>query len=224
MANNKMTNDARYRYRITFTKDEAQRFTGHLDLHRAWGRLLRRAGLPSLYSKGFNPRPRIQLSTALPLGCTSEHELADIWLTEEIPCREMHERLERSAQPGTRILEVERADLKEPALPNQIDAVSYNVEFESDQTEEDLSSAIHDLLKTKVIERERRGKTYDLRPLIQELEISSGGMGYPLIRMKLAAKEGATGRPEEVLLALALDPSTARIHKTHLHMVQVKSS
>ena len=90
-----MANDLRYRYRITFTKDEAQRFTSHLDLHRAWGRLLRRAGLPLLYSQGFNPRPRIQLSTALPLGCTSEHELADIWLTEEIPCSEILERLQQ---------------------------------------------------------------------------------------------------------------------------------
>lgn len=215
-----MANDDRYRYRITFTKDEAQRFTSHLDLHRAWGRLLRRAGLPLLYSKGFNPRPRIQLSTALPLGCTSEHELADIWLIEEIPCDEIQERLQHSAPPGTRILGVERAALSEPALPSQIDAVSYIVQIDADLIEEELSSAIHDLLLIKVIERERRGKTYDLRPLIHELEISSEGMEHPSIRMKLAAKEGATGRPEEVLLALDLDPSMAKIHRIHLHMVQ----
>ncbi len=215
-----MANDDRYRYRITFTKDEAQRFTSHLDLHRAWGRLLRRAGLPLLYSQGFNPRPRIQLSTALPLGCTSEHELADIWLTEEIPCSEILERLQHSAPPGTRIIAVEQAALNEPALPRQIDAVSYIVQIDADLSEEELSSTIHDLLLTKVLERERRGKTYDLRPLIHELEISSKGMEHPSIRMKLAAKEGATGRPEEVLLALDLDPSTAKIHRIHLHMVQ----
>ena len=215
-----MANDDRYRYRITFTKDEAQRYTSHLDLHRAWGRLLRRAGLPLLYSKGFNPRPRIQLSTALPLGCTSEHELADIWLTEEIPYDEIQERLQHSAPPGTRILTVEFAALNEPALPSQIDAVSYIVQIDADLIEEELSSAIHDLLLIKVIERERRGKTYDLRPLIHELEISSDGMEHPSIRMKLTAKEGATGRPEEVLLALDLDPSMAKIHRIHLHMVQ----
>ncbi|MFA9402314.1 MAG: TIGR03936 family radical SAM-associated protein [Anaerolineales bacterium] len=215
-----MANDDRYRYRITFTKDEAQRYTSHLDLHRAWGRLLRRARLPLLYSKGFNPRPRIQLSTALPLGCTSEHELADIWLTEEIPYDEIQERLQHSAPPGTRILTVEFAALNEPALPSQIDAVSYIVQIDADLIEEELSSAIHDLLLIKVIERERRGKTYDLRPLIHELEISSDGMEHPSIRMKLAAKEGATGRPEEVLLALDLDPSMAKIHRIHLHMIQ----
>ena len=215
-----MANDDRYRYRITFTKDEAQRYTSHLDLHRAWGRLLRRAGLPLLYSKGFNPRPRIQLSTALPLGCTSEHELADIWLTEEIPYDEIQERLQHSAPPGTRILTVEFTALNEPALPSQIDAVSYIAQIDAHLSEEELSNAIHDLLLIKVLERERRGKTYDLRPLIHELEISSDGMEHPSIRMKLAAKEGATGRPEEVLLALDLDPSMAKIHRIHLHMVQ----
>jgi len=130
------------------------------------------------------------------------------------------ERLQHSAPPGTRILEVERAALNEPSLPNQIDAVSYIAKIEPGLTEEELSSTIHDLLLTKVLERERRGKTYDLRPLIHELEISSKGMEHPSIRMKLAAKEGATGRPEEVLLALDLDPSTAKIHRIHLHMVQ----
>ncbi len=219
-----MANDARYRYRITFTKDEAQRFTSHLDLHRAWGRLLRRARLPVLYSKGFNPRPRILLSTALPLGCTSEHELADIWLTEDIACSEILKRLRRSTPPGTRILEVERAALNEPSLPNQIDAVSYIIQIEADLIEENLSSTIHDLLLTKVLERERRGKNYDLRPLIQELEISSRGIEPLSIKMKLTAKEGATGRPEEVLFALNLDSSTAKIHKTLLHMIVAKPS
>jgi hypothetical protein len=109
--------------------------------------------------------------------------------------------------------------LNEPALPNQIDAVSYIAKIDAGLIEE-LSSAIHDLLVIKVLERERRGKTYDLRPLIHELEISSDGIEHPSIRMKLAAKEGATGRPEEVLLALDLDPSTAKIHRIHLHMVQ----
>ena len=219
-----MANETHYRYRITFTKDEAQRYTSHLDLHRAWGRLLRRAMLPSLYSKGFNPRQRIQLSTALPLGCTSEHELADIWLTEELPCGEILKRLQRSAPPGTRVLAVEHAALNEPALTNQIDAVSYLVQVDADRTDKELSSAIHKLLLTKTVERERRGKNYDLRPLILGLEIAGSGMERPSIKMKLAAKEGATGRPEEVLLALELDPSTAKIIRTHLHMAHDSSS
>jgi hypothetical protein len=34
--------------------------------------------------------------------------------------------------------------------------------------------------------------------------------------MRLAAREGATGRPEEVLESLGLDPTAARIERTAL--------
>jgi radical SAM-linked protein len=43
------------------------RYTGHLDLHRAWERTFRRARLPLAYSQGFHPQPRLNLACALPL-------------------------------------------------------------------------------------------------------------------------------------------------------------
>ena len=60
------------------------RFTGHLDLHRAWERTFRRAGLPLAYSQGFNPHPRLNLASALPLGFTSEGEVIDVWLEQDL--------------------------------------------------------------------------------------------------------------------------------------------
>jgi radical SAM-linked protein len=76
------------RVRIHFHKTEAMRFTGHLDLHKAWERALRRAGSRSAlrlaYSQGFHPQPRIHLACALPLGFTSECEVVDVWLENEI--------------------------------------------------------------------------------------------------------------------------------------------
>ena len=45
-----------------FSKTDAMRYTGHLDLHRAWERTFRRAGLPLAYTQGFSPHPRINLA------------------------------------------------------------------------------------------------------------------------------------------------------------------
>ena len=73
-----------YRYRLTFGKEERIRFTGHLDIHRAWERTFRRAGLPLAYRQGFNPRPRLNIGSALPLGHSSTAELMDFWLEEEL--------------------------------------------------------------------------------------------------------------------------------------------
>jgi uncharacterized protein (DUF2344 family) len=71
------------RIRAEFAKTEAMRFTSHLDLYRAWERLLRRAGLPLQFSQGYNPRPKLQLAAPLPLGMTSQVEIIDFWLSGE---------------------------------------------------------------------------------------------------------------------------------------------
>ena len=71
------------RIRVTFSKTYHMRYTSHLDVHRTWERTLRRARLPLAYSQGFNPRPKINLAAALPLGFTSDCEIVEFWLDEE---------------------------------------------------------------------------------------------------------------------------------------------
>ncbi len=44
------------RYQITFSKTDAMRFTGHLDLHTTLERTMRRANLPLVYSERNSPR------------------------------------------------------------------------------------------------------------------------------------------------------------------------
>ncbi len=68
------------RLRVTFSKGGPLVYTSHLDLARAWERALRRAGVGLVYSGGFNPRPKLQLAAALPLGHTAEAEWLDVWL------------------------------------------------------------------------------------------------------------------------------------------------
>jgi hypothetical protein len=67
-------------------------------------------------------------------------------------------------------------------------------------------------MESKSILRERRGKPYDLRPLIEEVSLVPEGK----IFMKLAAREGATGRPEEVLDVLGIAFEETRIERTRL--------
>jgi hypothetical protein len=66
-------------------------------------------------------------------------------------------------------------------------------------------------LASESIIRTRREKEYDLRPLIEGLDLMDGK-----ISMKLAAREGATGRPEEVLDVLGIAFEGTRIERTRL--------
>ncbi len=95
------------RLRITFAKTPAMRFTGHLDLHRAWERTFRRAGLPLAYSEGFNPHPRLNLASALPLGFTGQGEVIDAWLEQDLPLPEIQAALQRALPPGFQVAQIE---------------------------------------------------------------------------------------------------------------------
>jgi len=207
------------RYRISFAKTPAIRFTSHLDIHHAWERMLRRAQVPLVYSQGFNPRPRINLSTALPLGCTSECELADVWMEEERSPADLLQDLRRVAPLGLHITAVERVEKQQPSLQIQIVAVEYEVYLDPAPPLEELRSSVQTVLEAETLPRQRRGKDYDLRPLIEAIEVIQDNGEGPQLGMRLAAREGATGRPEEVLLALNLDPTLARSHRTRLIMV-----
>jgi hypothetical protein len=66
------------------------------------------------------------------------------------------------------------------------------------------------------IMRERRGKPYNLRPLVQTLTIEPGGADRVVIRSRLQATQEGTGRPDELAAALGLDPVAVKIKRTQL--------
>jgi len=85
-----------------FTKGEPVKFVGHLDLMRVVERAMRRSGFPVAYSQGFNPRPRMAFAAALTLGATSEFELCQLDLAEDL-------------DPDRVALELERLQAQLPA-------------------------------------------------------------------------------------------------------------
>jgi len=203
------------RLRITFAKTEAMRYTGHLDLHRTWERTLRRAGLPLAYSQGFKPHPRIVLASALPLGCTSECEVVDVWLEEQLPLDYIHGTLQQAMPPGLHVLQVAEVDPALPALPTQLSASEFQITFRSSVP--DLDMRLEQLLHASELPRVWREKAYDLRPLIFEIRrLPDDEHECQQITVTLAAQEGRTGRPEEVVLALSGEPEMSLIHRTKL--------
>jgi len=203
------------RLRVTFSKTEAMRYTGHLDLYRTLERMLRRSGLPLAYSQGFKPHPRIVLASALPLGYTSQCEVVDIWLEQDLPLPYIQEALHKAAPPGLQVLAVTEVDSRAPALPAQVVASEYLVKFLSPLP--GIESRLAELWNSSSLPRKRREKNYDLRPLIQEIELLPCDQAdTPCLRLVLLAREGATGRPEEVVLALGGTPEKTRIHRTRL--------
>jgi radical SAM-linked protein len=205
------------RIRITFSKQGALRYTGHLDLHNLWERAARRAALPLAYSQGFHPQPKIQIAAALPLGFSSRAELMDIWLKEDRDLAGLRDDLQSMLPSGIQILAMEQVDERSPALQTQVVSADYEVTIPSKHAS-GLDGKVAALLDAESMPRERRGKQYDLRPLIESISLTpiptaeSGSMAL----LRLAAREGATGRPEEVLAALGIPAEETRIERTAL--------
>jgi radical SAM-linked protein len=209
------------RIRITFTKQGALRYTGHLDLHTLLERAARRANLPLAYSRGFHPTPKIQIASALPLGFSSRAEMLDMWLTTDCEVSQLRDDLQATLPKDIQILNIEPVDDRAPALQTQVIAAEYEATLPEDYAS-DLTSRLSTVLEAESLPRERRGKPYDLRPLIESLALtptplpkSGEGQGVRVF-MRLTAREGATGRPEEVLDALGIPAESVRVERTSL--------
>ena len=204
------------RLRITFAKTEAMRYTSHLDLHRTWERTIRRAGLPLSYSQGFNPRPKINLAAALPLGFTSNCEFLEIWLDEDAPESILIEKLENAVPPGIKIYKIENIDPKADKLPNLVCCADYQITLLDPVT--NLAERIDKILESKTLIRERRGKEYNLRPLVESIELQSSAPDEQSFTLRLTARAGATGRPDEVLDEMGIPFNNTRVIRTRLHL------
>ncbi|MCA9936144.1 MAG: DUF2344 domain-containing protein [Ardenticatenaceae bacterium] len=211
------------RLRLTFRKIGPTRYIGHLDLARTLERALNRAKMPITYTQGFNRRPRLAMATALPLGYTSECELADIWLDERMEPDAARTQMMSRMAPGIEIVHVEEVPTNDPSLQSITTETTYVVTLLDAVDTDELRAKITALLAAETAVRVRaRGKKYkeyDLRPLILDLQLPEAD-DETVIVMRLCLEPSKTGRPDEVLLELGLDPLAARIHRTHLALAE----
>ncbi len=216
----------RQRIRLRYAKGEAVKFISHHDEFRLWERALRRANLPLLYKQGFNPQPHIQFAAALGVGITGVNELLDIVLSPPVPLDEAAARLRAKLPPAVTLHALEEVPLNAPPLQTLVIGADYTILLYAapDEIPESLlAERIADFLARTTIwrERERKGKryTYNLRPLVFELRY----LGYDptseehRIFLRVQARSGATGRPDEVVDALGFDDFARTLRRERLY-------
>src|SRR6266545_641178 len=142
------------RIRITFIKQGALRYTGHLDLHRLWERAARRAELPLAYSQGFHPQPKMNMAAALPLGFSSRCEVMDMKLEHDIPLDDLPTRLNATLPSGLQVVDIEQVDERAPALQTQVVSAEYEVTLTEAVGRSELKRRIDSVIKAASIRRE----------------------------------------------------------------------
>ena len=207
--------------RITFGKSGPLKYTSSLDVAKIWERVLRRAGLPILYTQGFNTRPRLQLAMPLPLGITSECEILDIALRETIVLQreELTQCLLQVAPAGLSIHDIQDIDLRESTMQSRILSAEYRVNFLDPVDPALLDQRIHEILKRKTIVveriRKRRRSVMDLRPLIIDLRVDRNS---DLIA-HLSVGDRGNLRPDQLIEQMGLADYHHAVHRFKLHML-----
>ncbi len=164
--------------RLKFSKSGMASYLGHLDVQNAFMRSIALASLPVVYSQGFNRRPKISSSPALPLGYTSEAEYMDILLFREVGA--IVEDLNTHLPAGIEVQEVKWYSGRITAITGQITGIIQRIEFEELPDEVSLDTLKQNFERRKNVyirrERKRREISLDIKAYIQSIEIKGNSL------------------------------------------------
>ena len=96
-----------FKYRIFYKKIDNLRFFSHRDLMRMIYKIVRKSGLPTQYTKGFSPHPKLSFGPPMSLGISGENEFFDINLLRKIREKEIFENLNFNLPKGFILKKVE---------------------------------------------------------------------------------------------------------------------
>ena len=178
-------------YYLIYEKTDNAKYISHLDFVRAYNRTMRRAGLPVAFSEGFNPHPLLGFALPLSVGYTSECELLEFRLTEELPTDEIMRRLNDAAPMGIRILSVHEGKSRMKKLRYAL----YRVTPERMPAETDGFMARGEI----VIDKKTKSgiKDTDIRADIVEIRPGEG-----VLDMVLSAGSDRNLKPDVVIKAM----------------------
>lgn len=193
------------RIRVEFTKSETVRFISHLDVLRYWERVIRRAGLPLAYSQGFTPHPRITFAGPLPVGFTGAAEIMDFQLEERRDPATVEQALALQSSPDMRAVRTYEVPVGAPALQASVTWADYRVVLAG--TDAAKATATLDAFLARdefewVETRKDKERRYNLRAGVAAASVDPLEGGASALRLRLAANQDFTVRPEQVLEAL----------------------
>lgn len=203
-----------YRYRAIFIKEGDFAFLSHLDLQRTFIRALCRAGVPLVFSQGFNPQPRLSFAAPLAVGIESSGEYLEFDLTRHWDSNELVAALSRQLPPQLAVRSVQETDPGAPFLTSLVEAALYLAVLAGPVTE--LAAAVQSLQDAAALTVERKGKNtskrVDIKPFIYKLYLQKTSAESKLFMFLAAGNQGGA-RPAEVLNLLPLGNSVKRVRR-----------
>ena len=162
--------------RLLFIKEEQASYISHLDLMRTFQRVFPRGGLELRHSQGFHPHPLISIVLPLPVGQSSECELLDFEVEQDIDGTGIADMLNPGLPAGLRVRDCYRAE--RPARDLAFLRARLELDYDHGVPDGTLDK-LRELFERDEVLVEKRTKHKDLTqinvvPLIRSIEWSAG--------------------------------------------------
>lgn len=217
---------------IHYTKEEEIKYISHLDLLRLVQRIMRRADVPSSYSQGFNPHPRLAFASALAVGITSEGEYLDVFLDKAQDLKELCQRMNEKSPKGIKFQGGLELDPKTPSLMSLIERAKYLIKIpDIIKGNIDLEDLVKRFLEEKevwVLKTNRKGSSYiDIRDMIHDLHICNNKDDNTYLQGFISTGSKANLKPDLLLDALfgfgkikVPTDTILQIHRLNLYLLK----
>jgi radical SAM-linked protein len=207
------------RLRVRYAKRGRLRFTSHRDFSRAFERAVVRARIPTAYSSGFNPHPRISYAGASPTGAASEAEYLELGLAQVREPRAVRAALDEALPPGLDVLEVVESPGGSLADLLQASVWRIRVPGLSQEAAATAVAAFVDAAEIPVERMTKKGlRTFDCRAAVLSLSSVAREADEECAILEVVLRHGTPSvRPDDVLAGLrsltGLEATAAPFHE-----------
>ncbi len=189
-----LPDDAFTKFELSFSKLEEARFFGHLELGTVFQRAVKRAGLNTRYSKGFNPLMQLSFENALPVGMESEEERLFMYFENQMAPVKIVNLLNRELPHG---LLIAGCKPYHPSKNGNEKSARYRIrllEGYFDKEEVDRFLQLSEFI-FQDLSKKGKTRTTDLRKSVEKISF----INLHAIEMTLKSYNERTVRPMEIL-------------------------
>ncbi len=195
-----MKNENKIIYRVTYTKGDGVKYISHLDFLRCVNRAFKRAKIPVKYSQGFNPHILLNIALPCPVGVSSECEMLDIELREEMDIKTFVKSLNNAMPSGIKILSAQR----KYNLPDfyDIEYALYDISFASSRELDTHSFASQE--SYMIEKKSKRGmKEVNIKDFVKSFTLKAEQDGKYSLSAVICAGNKLNLKPDLLLSAMS---------------------
>ena len=222
----KPNQDKEQKIRMWFGKIDEMGLISHLDLVRLFDRAIRRAALPISFTGGYHPGPKIAIANALSLGITSNGEIVDFELTDDIDVEEFRTRLAAQLPENIPIYKVEDIDLKSPNASRLMDKAEYLVTLQVEDNPNwrqwiDAINSSQEILREKFTKSGNK-QVINLRDRLFTLDLESiAENNTAVIRFTGSCRNDGTNLSPDNLVYMLEQMSKVEVQLLNVHRQQL---